>query len=390
MSNDKLISMRYAEIFWSNKNILIRNIIITAIVVSIFSMIMPKTFKSTAVLMLPERQSDNTLISKIGEIAIGNFLDDGSRNESKTIFAILKSRTMAESIIDKMNLIENYGSENLEEAVKRVQGNLIFRDLEEGTISISAFSNTPWMSEKKDCDSARILSVSIVKYIISELDRVNKLFQTDEARNQRLFLEKRHDETITQLKGAEDALRSFQDKHNTLDLSEQTKAAINIGAEIKSQILIEEVKLGVLIQTYKPDHPEIEKLKMQVKELKYQLSTLNAHPDNSIIHENNILPKYSEVPDLAINIMRLQREVEIQSALYLFLSEKYEASKIQEARDTPTIQVLDDANFPIKRYQPKRTLMVIGYTLIVLVISLLYIILYEYNRIGANNHIKPN
>ncbi|SVD15657.1 uncharacterized protein METZ01_LOCUS368511, partial [marine metagenome] len=281
MNSDKLISMRYAEIFWSNKNILIRNIIITSIVVSIFSMIMPKTFKSTAVLMLPERQSDNTLISKIGEIAIGNFLDDGSRNESKTIFAILKSRTMAESIIDKMNLIENYGSENLEEAVKRVQSNLIFRNLEEGTISISAFSKTPWMSEKKDCDSARILSVSIVKYIISELDRVNKLFQTDEARNQRLFLEKRHDETITQLKGAEDALRSFQDKHNTLDLSEQTKAAINIGAEIKSQILIEEVKLGVLIQTYKPDHPEIEKLKMQVKELKYQLSTLNAYSDNS-------------------------------------------------------------------------------------------------------------
>jgi uncharacterized protein involved in exopolysaccharide biosynthesis len=380
MNSEELILMQYARIIWSNKNILIRNVIITAIMVSILSLIMPKTFKSTAVLMLSETNSDNTLISQIGEIAIGNFLDDGQNSESNTIFAILKSRTMAESIINKMNLIEIYDSENLEEAVKVVQNNLIFRDLEEGTISVSAFSQTPWMSDELDCKHARELSVNIVKYLISELDRVNKLFQTDEARYQRLFLEKRHNETIVQLKAAENDLRIFQNKHNTLDLTEQTKAAINIGAEIKSQILIEEVKLGVLNKTYKLDHPEIEKLKLQISELEYQLATLDKNAVNSLQNDNNIFPKFSEIPDLSIKLIRLQREVEIQSALYLFLSEKYEASKIQEARDTPTIQILDDANLPIKRYQPKRALMVIGYSLIAFVLSFIYIIFVKFNK----------
>jgi len=390
MNSDQFILTQYAKIIWSNKNILFRNVILTAIVVSILSLLMPKTFKSTAVLMLSKSGSDNTLISQIGEISIGNFLDDSQNSESNTIFAILKSRTMAESIINKMNLIEIYKTESLEEAVKVVQNNLIFRDLEEGTISISAFSHTPWISDEMDCNQARNLSVNIVKYIISELDRVNKLFQTDEARYQRLFLEKRHSETIVKLKAAEDNLRIFQNKNNALDLTEQTKAAINIGAEIKSQILIEEVKLGVLNKTYKQDHPEIIKLKMQIAELENQLAVLDKNADHSLKNDNNILPKFSEVPDLSIKLMRLQREVEIQSALYLFLSEKYEASKIQEARDTPTIQILDDANLPVKRYQPKRTLMVIGYSLIAFVLSFIYIIIVKFNKNGDPGQLIYN
>ena len=102
--NNQLISIQYAKIFWQNKNILIRNVILAAIVVSVYSLIMPKTFQSTAVLMPPKSDSDNSVISQIGEITIGNFLDDGANNESNTIFAILKSRTMAESVINELNL----------------------------------------------------------------------------------------------------------------------------------------------------------------------------------------------------------------------------------------------------------------------------------------------
>ena len=161
----------------------------------------------------------------------------------------------------------------------------------------------------------------------------------------------------------------------------KTKSAINIGAEILSQILIEEVKLGVLSKTYNSDHPEIIKLKMQIEELDRQLSVLDTGSNHLTKDNDKVFPRYSEVPDLSIELMRLQREVEIQSTLYLYLSERYEASKIQEARDTPTIQVLDDANSPIKRYKPKRKLMVIGYALIALTLSIFYVIIIDYKQL---------
>ena len=381
MNTDQLMTVQYTKLFWSYKIILIKNVLIVAVLASIFALIIPKTYKSTAVLMPPKSQSDQGILSNIEGLAFGDFLSTSSDEVSNAIFAILKSRTMMEYIVNKMGLIQRYESDNLEEAVKSLRNNLSFEHLEEGTISISANVHTSWISNEQGEIVARNLSTEIVNYILSKLDKVNKSLQIDEARYHRLFMEKRYNESVSHLETAEEKLRLFQIKHNTLDLAEQIRAAIRVGAEIKSQILIDEVKLGILNKTYKTDHPEIAKLNMEIAELENQLSELDynaSKPANS----NNLFPQYSEAPNLEMELLHLKREVEIQSKLYAFLTQQYEESKIQEARDTPTIQILDDASLPIKRFKPKRTIMVIGYSLIAFVLSALYVILIEFNKNG--------
>ena len=382
MNSDQLISVQYTKLLWSYKTIIIRNVFIVAILTSIIALIIPKTYKSNAILMPPTSQSDQGILSNIEGLAFGDFLSTSSDEVSNSIFAILKSRTMMESIVNKMELIQRYDSENLEEAVKSLRDNLSFEHLDEGTISISANVQTPWVSNEQEEIEARALSKEIVAFILNKLDKVNKSLQTDEARFHRLFMEKRYDESISNLQESEEKLRLFQKKHNTLDLAEQIKAAIRVGAEIKSQILIDEVKLGILNKTYKMDHPEIEKLNMEILELQGQLSNLDHSSQNNSISNNNLFPQFSEVPNLEIELLRLKREVEIQSKLYAFLTQQYEESKIQEARDTPTIQILDDASTPIKRFKPKRTIMVIGYSLIAFVLSAIYVIFVEFNKNG--------
>ena len=381
MNTDQLMTVQYTKLFWSYKIILIKNVLIVAVLASIFALIIPKTYKSTAVLMPPKSQSDQGILSNIEGLAFGDFLSTSSDEVSNTIFAILKSRTMMEHIVNKIGLIQRYESDNLEEAVKSLRNNLSFEHLEEGTISISANVHTSWISNEQGEIVARNLSTEIVNSILSKLDKVNKSLQIDEARYHRLFMEKRYNESVSHLETAEEKLRLFQIKHNTLDLAEQIRAAIRVGAEIKSQILIDEVKLGILNKTYKTDHPAIAKLNMEIAELENQLSELDYNASKSA-NSNNLFPQYSEVPNLEMELLRLKREVEIQSKLYAFLTQQYEESKIQEARDTPTIQILDDASLPIKRFKPKRTIMVIGYSLIAFVLSALYVILIEFNKNG--------
>ena len=384
MHKNQLISVQYARLLWRYNRLLFRNVFIVAIFTSIFALIIPKTFKSNAILMPPKSQSDKGVLDNIEGLAFGEILSIPSDEYSNTIFAILKSRTMMESIVNEMNLIEKYKADDSEEAVDILKKNLIFDLLEEGTISVNAMVQTPWVSNEDDENEARKLATEIVNYIISELDRVNKSLQADEARFHRLFMEERYNESIRYLYDSEEELRVFQHQHNTMNLAEQTKAAIRIGAEIKNQILIDEVKLGMLKKTLKQNHPEVEKLEHEIKELERQYSYLDNSNDSSK-QDNDLLPKYSEVPNLEIALTRLKREVEIQSKLYAFLTQKYEESKIQEARDTPTIQVLDDASQPIKRYKPKRTLMVIGYSLIAFVLSSIYVILIEFNKNGTSD-----
>ncbi|SVE18794.1 uncharacterized protein METZ01_LOCUS471648, partial [marine metagenome] len=243
---------------------------------------------------------------------------------SNSIFAILKSRTMMESIVKEMNLVDRYKSENTEEAIKKLEKNLDYKLLEEGTISVSALVQTQWLSNEQNDNDSRFRAKEIVSYIISELDRVNKALQTDEARFHRLFLEKRYNESINNLYDSEEMLRLFQEEHNTLNLVEQTKAAIRIGAEIRSQILVDEVKLGMLENNFNPNHPEIERQKQEIKELEQQYSALDNSSDSVSKQSSNLFPQFSEVPNLEIKLMRLNREVEIQTKLYAFLTQQYE------------------------------------------------------------------
>lgn len=60
------------------------------------------------------------------------------------------------------------------------------------------------------------------------------------------------------------------------------------------------------------------------------------------------------MPDLALQYVRLLREAKIQETLYGLLTQQYEIARIQEAKDSPTIQTLDIAKVPEKRSRPKR------------------------------------
>ena len=71
--------------------------------------------------------------------------------------------------------------------------------------------------------------------------------------------------------------------------------------------------------------------------------------------------------------MRLTREVEIQNTLFTFLTQQYEDAKIQEAKNTPTVQVLDKGKIPELKYKPARArIVIIGFTFS-LVISMYYL-----------------
>lgn len=53
------------------------------------------------------------------------------------------------------------------------------------------------------------------------------------------------------------------------------------------------------------------------------------------------------------------REMKIQETVYELLTQQYEQAKIMEAKDTPTVQILDRASPPEKKSIPKRGRIVI-------------------------------
>jgi uncharacterized protein involved in exopolysaccharide biosynthesis len=67
-------------------------------------------------------------------------------------------------------------------------------------------------------------------------------------------------------------------------------------------------------------------------------------------------PAFITVPSLVLEYARLFREVKVQEALYTMLTTQYEQAKIAEARDTPSVQVLDPAIPAERKSKPTLTL----------------------------------
>ena len=198
--------------------------------------------------------------------------------------------------------------------------------------------------------------------------------KSQQASFQRKFIEERYKQNIIDLENAENKLKNFQEKHSMVELHAQTIAAIETAAALKGKVLVNEVQLGVISTLLIPDHPDIKRLKKEIEELNLKLRDMDYGSDMNSMDRSKVFPIFSEVPELGVNLVRLEREVEIQNTLFTFLIQQYEEAKIKEARDTPTVQVLDNAKIPIRHYSPRRVLIVVSSFLFLLFINMIYVV----------------
>lgn len=363
----------YGHLFWENRLSIAKSLFIVSILSMAMSLIMPKTYQAAAVLMPPSSEnSASGLLSSLTSFPLGGLLSQ-SADETTSFIAILKSRTVMEDVVRKFDLIDLYESENIEDAVLALNNNVMFTVEDEGTIRIAATVSTSWFHPDEEEEVAKTLSANIANYFVEKLDMVGKRLKSQQASFRRQFIEKRYYQNIADMTVAEENLKEFQQKYKLIALPEQTSAAIEAAALIKGQILSNEVKLAVMATTLTPGHPEMEMVIKENDELKSQLNLMDhgAKKDHSI--ENMLFPTFSEVPDLGVKLLRLKRDVEIQNTLFGFMTQQYEEAKIQEAKDTPTVQVLDEAVSPIRKYRPRRMLLVVSIFLVTFLVHISYI-----------------
>jgi uncharacterized protein involved in exopolysaccharide biosynthesis len=316
------------------------------------------------------------------EPSISNMLSDsdipfaslvsGSEEESMRLIAILKSRTALESIINKFNLIEYYKSKNIEDALEQLKGYTSIEITDEGTISIEVNVETDWFHLEGDEIYARELSADIVNQFVIELDRINKILQIEQAAHQRKFLGERFSKNLDDLISAEDNLASYKKNHNIISIEDQKKSAIESAAAIKNQIMIKEVQIEVVSSKLQSDHPDAISMQDELNELKKKLHEIQYGPGGDSGSSNKLFLVLSEVPDMETELRHLNREAEVFNTLFIYLTQQYEDAKIQEAKNTPTIQLLDPAIAPINKSAPKRFLMLAVMVLICFIATTIY------------------
>lgn len=315
------------------------------------------TIKSTA-------KSGGLLSAIEGGIPDIGSLDDlgsmGSKSAKEMAYyeEILNSRRCLENVINKFNLMERDESRFMDDEIRSFrQGRMVIeQDQLSGVMKLGIYDKDP------------VIARDILDYLIDQLDKINIELNVVSAKNNREFVEKRYSQAREDLSIAEDSLKSFQLIYGIApDL--QVKVAAQSEFSLEAELKAEEVKLDVLKKILSPEEIEVKTQEAKINSLKGKISEIQNSTDlNDFLRLGNS-------PQIVMSFLRLQREIEIQSKILSFLLPVYEQSKIEEKRETPTIQILDKPNIPEKKSKPKRLTMVVLFTFFASFLSLVYYVL---------------
>ncbi len=320
------------------------NFIGVCLLVVLISLFLPKWYTATTSILPPQGEGGGlSLPSGLATLASlsGGLSLPGTATPSDVFAAILKSRSVAERVIRVNGLMKVYKAKDLQEAMRTLHSHSNIDVSPEGIIRIEVTEKDP------------SLAARVANSLVEALDGVNREKSTSRAKSARIFIEKRLDSTKAELKRAEEKLRRFQEVHKAISLSDQIKAAIEKAADLRAEKAVLEIKLGVLRQSMGGIHPQVQRLRTQINEYDKQLRKMEFGGG-----EDDFLLPFSQVPSFALELARLARDLKVEEEIFEFLTQQYEQAKIQEKRDTPTVQVLDEAIPPTQKSKPKRTVLV--------------------------------
>lgn len=371
---DEIDLLDYLNILIQRRKMIYRNVFLVALITLLVSFLMPSYYKArTTILPPPQEQPASGLLTALSNSPISSMLLTESTTTSDLFVEILKSRSVLDAVLQrefefprgeknakKLKLIDILDYQSLEKARKALRKKIYAEASKEGIVTLEVELPN------------RFLAADVANAFVEELDRVNKEKTTSRAKNSRKYIEEQLKLTEKKLAQASQELAKFKEKYKAISLEDQTEAAIKEAGELKGKIIAKEVELGVALQSFKPDHIAVIRLKKELEELKKQYNLMQYGTDEDLQKAKEFYIPFSQVPEVGIKLAKLTREVKVQETVWELLNQQYYQAKIQEARDTPTVQVLDEAVPPEMRSRPKRKLMVIIASFLALLFSVFW------------------
>jgi capsule polysaccharide export protein KpsE/RkpR len=142
------------------------------------------------------------------------------------------------------------------------------------------------------------------------------------------------------------SLRAAIDKGGLAGVDVQSRAILEPSAQLRAQIALREVQLSAIRIFATDQHPDIERLRHEISSMKRELGKLEGGDGKVAPVETNVA---------GFENLRRFRDMKFLERLAELLTQQFEAAKIDEAKDTSIVQVLDIAVEPERKSWPART-----------------------------------
>jgi len=359
---------------WKQRRLIQRTTLAGLLVGTLLAFALPRRYESTTQLMPPDNQSNSgiamlaALSAKTGSglaPLAGDLL--GIKSSGALFIGILRSRTVLDRLIDRFDLHRVYGTRYEQEARTELSENTaISEDRKSGIISISVTDRDPKRA------------TAIARAYVEELNQLVAELSTSSAHRERVFLEERLTGVKRDLDQASQDFSQFASKNKTMDLKEEARAMLQGAATIEGELIAAETELKGLQATYTDNNVRVRSVQARIAELRRQLEKLGGPASEKAglpaDAADSTHPSLRNLPLLGVTYADLYRRVQIQEAVFESLTQQYELAKVQEAKETPSVKVLDPAAVPEHKSFPPRLLIMFLSTFLALVAASVFVL----------------
>ena len=307
----------------------------------LISLLIPNKYTATTRILPPQQAQSSAaaMLGQLGALATLGGKDLGLKNPSDLYVGILKSRTIADDLINQFDLRRLYRDNKMADARDDLARHTAIEAGKDGLISISF----------EDRDPRR--SAQIANAYVDELYTANQRLAISEAAQRRLFYEKQLEAEKEALANAEVELKKTQEATGLIQLNSQAEAIIRSVAALKAQITAKEVQIQGMRTFSTEENPDLLRAQRELAALRSELAKLE---NSQSIGGGNIQVPTGKVPQLGLEYTRKLREVKYHEQLFEILAKQYEAARIDEGRSASLVQVVDAAVEPDKKSGPLR------------------------------------
>jgi capsule polysaccharide export protein KpsE/RkpR len=385
----------FLRLLWDRRPVLRRAGLVALIASVLLALFYPAFYTSTAELMPPDNQSSAgmammaALAGKASTIPgltgmAGDLL--GLKSSGAMFIGVLRSETAQDRIVQQFDLRKVYGKRRLSDAREKLDDRTsISEDKKSGIISINVTDHSPERA------------AALANAYVDQLNSLVAELSTSAAHRERVFLEGRLKVAKTDLDQAANALAQFSSKNSTLDMQTEGKAMLDAAAGLTGQLVFAQSELQGLRQIYTDNNPRVKALNGRVAELRKQLdrlsgtqaaaqgssqsnsgasaeSTASVASGNSSPANNSMpFPTIRNLPLLGAKYSDYYRNAKIQETVFELLTEQYELARVEEAKETPSVKVLDPGRVPEKRSSASRLRIILLGTFVGLTGAVLWI-----------------
>ncbi len=333
--------------------------LLVGFVAALYTLMLTAIFTSTTKILPPQQgqSSASAMLAQLGGVAslVGGV--GGLKSPNVLYIGMLKSRTVADNLIQRFDLNKYYESKLQSATRVSLEGATTIVSGKDGIITIAVDDKDP----KHAADLANAY--------VDELYKLTKVLAVTEAAKQRLFYEHQFEQAKDNLAKAEVAAKRALESGGVAKVDAQGQAMIEVTARLRGQIAVKEVQIVAMRGYAAEGNPDFKKAQQELAAMKSQLVKMEG-PGNGGIAA-------SADSDKGMDGMRLLRDYKYYETIYALLAKQYELAKIEEAKDAAIIQVLDKAIEPDRKSKPKRAQIVLVSVLAGFILTVLWVFIRE-------------